>query len=130
MSKTALLFPGQGAQKVGMGADFVERFSVAAELFDKANETLGYDLKSIILDGPDETLTQTRYCQPAIYLTGAAITSVLEAEGKLDRSAVSCTAGLSLGEYTALWFAGVFSFADGLRLVARWTTYRLSGESG
>ncbi len=118
MSKTALLFPGQGAQKVGMAADFVEKFEVARELFDRANETLGYDLGKIILHGPDEDLTQTRYCQPAIYLASSAIAVVLQAEGKLNKSDINCTAGLSLGEYTALHFAEVFSFEEGLKLVA------------
>ncbi|MFT7619102.1 MAG: [acyl-carrier-protein] S-malonyltransferase [Planctomycetota bacterium] len=119
MGKTALLFPGQGAQKVGMAADFVEKYPVARELFDRANETLGYDISRIVLSGPDEELTQTRYCQPAIYLAGAAITSVLESVGKLSRKDIDCTAGLSLGEYTALYFAGVFTFEEGLSLVAR-----------
>ncbi len=119
MAKTALLFPGQGAQKVGMAADFVEKFPAAREMFDRGNETLGYDITKLILEGPDADLTQTRYCQPAIYLTGAAIVSVLESEGKLERSDIACTAGLSLGEYTALYFAQVFTFEEGLTLVAR-----------
>lgn len=115
----AVVFPGQGAQKVGMGADFVERFSVARELFEQAAEVLGYDLGQICLEGPDETLTLTKHCQPAIFLVSAAIIRVLEDEGKLDRESIAFTAGLSLGEYTALWFAGVLGFEDGLRLVAR-----------
>lgn len=119
MSKNAILFPGQGAQKVGMAADFVERFALAREYFDRANETLGYDLAGICLNGPDETLTLTKHCQPAIYLVSAAIAAVAEAEGKLDASSISSVAGLSLGEFTALHWAGVFSFEDGLRLVAR-----------
>ena len=115
----AVVFPGQGAQKVGMGADFVERFSVARELFDQAKDVLGYDLGNICLEGPDETLTLTKHCQPAIFLVSAAIIRVMEEEGKLDRDSVAFTAGLSLGEYTALWFAGVLEFEDGLRLVSR-----------
>ncbi|MCB9831570.1 MAG: ACP S-malonyltransferase [Planctomycetes bacterium] len=119
MSKHAVLFPGQGAQKVGMAADFVEGHALAREFFDRANETLGYDLAGICLNGPDETLTLTCHCQPAIYLVSAAIAAVAEAEGKLDPARVACVAGLSLGEFTALYWAGVYSFEDGLRLVAR-----------
>lgn len=115
----AVVFPGQGAQKVGMGADFVERFPVARELFDQAREILGYDLGKICLDGPDETLTLTKHCQPAIFLVSAAIIRVMEEEGALDRDSIGFTAGLSLGEYTALWFAGALGFEDGLRLVAK-----------
>ncbi len=119
MTKTALLFPGQGAQKVGMAADFVERFAQAREYFDRANATLGYDLAEICLNGPDETLTLTKHCQPAIYLVSSAIAAVAETEGKIDADSVACVAGLSLGEFSALHWAGVFTFEDGLRLVAR-----------
>jgi [acyl-carrier-protein] S-malonyltransferase len=119
MSGIALLFPGQGAQRVGMAGDFIERHAAARELFERADIVLGMPLSRICLEGPDDELTLTRYCQPAIYLASAAIVSVLEAEGKLDRDRVVATAGLSLGEYTALWYAGAFDFEDGLRLVAR-----------
>ena len=118
MSHKALLFPGQGAQKVGMGVDFVEKSALAREFFERADATLGYSLSSLIIEGPAEDLTLTKHCQPAIYLTSAAIVAVLEAEGHLKREEIVCTAGLSLGEYTALYYAGVFSFEEGLRLVA------------
>lgn len=118
MSQTAVLFPGQGAQVVGMAADFVASHSVARDLFDQADDILGIPLSRYCLEGPAEELTRTCHCQPAIYLTGAAIMAVLEAEGVVDRGAVAGTAGLSLGEYTALYYAGVFSFEDGLKLVA------------
>ncbi|MEZ6194933.1 MAG: ACP S-malonyltransferase [Planctomycetota bacterium] len=123
MSATALLFPGQGAQKVGMGGDFVARHAAARELFARADEVLGRDLSRVCLEGPEDELTLTRNCQPGIYLTGAAIVAVMEAEGKLDRDRIAATAGLSLGEYTALWYAGAFDFEDGLRLVERRGAY-------
>lgn len=118
MANKAMLFPGQGAQKVGMAADFVEKFSLAREYFDRADECLGYQLSKLVLDGPDEELTLTKYCQPAIYLTSIAIAEVLKAEGHSAVANIDCCAGLSLGEYSALYFAGVFSFEDGLKLVA------------
>lgn len=118
MSQTAVVFPGQGAQVVGMAADFVANYSVARDLFDQADDILGIPLSRYCLEGPAEELTRTCHCQPAIYLTGAAIMAVLEAEGVVDRDSVAGTAGLSLGEYTALYYAGVFSFEDGLKLVA------------
>lgn len=123
MTKTAILFPGQGAQKVGMGADFLERSTAARGLFDRANDVLGYDLKSIVFSGPEETLTLTKHCQPAIYVTSAAIIAALEAEGIVRRADITAVAGLSLGEYTALYYAGVFSFEDGLRLVSKRGTF-------
>ena len=118
MSRTAVLFPGQGAQVVGMAADFVANHTVARDLFALADDVLGIPLSRYCLEGPEEELTRTCHCQPAIYLTGAAIMAVLEAEGIVVKSTVAGTAGLSLGEYTALYYAGVFSFEDGLRLVA------------
>lgn len=118
MSKIAILFPGQGAQAVGMGADFIASHDVARELFQKADDVLGIPLTSYCIEGPEEELTRTCHCQPAIYLVGAAIMAVLESEGIVDRDSVAGSAGLSLGEYTALYHAGVFSFEDGLKLVA------------
>ena len=123
MNSKAVLFPGQGAQKVGMAADFVERYPAARELFDRAADVLGYDLPALCLEGPSEELTLTKHCQPAIFLTSAAIVTVLEQEGVLNRDDVTATAGLSLGEYTALWYAGAFSFEDGLRLVSKRGTF-------
>ena len=115
--KTAVLFPGQGAQAPGMGRDFAAQFPAAARLFAEANDVLGYDLRALCFDGPADQLTLTTHAQPAIYACSAAVATVLKDLGKLD--GVVAAAGLSLGEYTALVFAGAYSFADGLRLVKR-----------
>lgn len=113
---TGILFSGQGAQTVGMGRSLYDNSEIAKALYDEANEVLGWDLKSICFDGPDETLTETRVCQPALYVQGYAIFSILKARGKLNDLKAAC--GLSLGELTALAAAGVYDFATGLRLVA------------
>lgn len=115
--KTAVLFPGQGAQAPGMGRDFAERHPSAARVFAEANDVLGYDLRALCFEGPAETLTLTTHAQPAIYVCSAAVATVLRETGRLEGTIAA--AGLSLGEYTALWFAGAYSFADGLRLVKR-----------
>jgi [acyl-carrier-protein] S-malonyltransferase len=113
---TGLLFSGQGAQTVGMGRSLYENSEVAKAVYDEANEVLGWDLKSICFDGPDEALTETKVCQPALYVQGYAIFSILKERGKLGDLKAAC--GLSLGELTALAAAGVYDFATGLRLVA------------
>ncbi len=113
---TGLLFSGQGAQHVGMGRSLYENSTIAKALYDEANEVLGWDLKCICFDGPDETLTETKVCQPALYVHGYALFSILKERGKLNELKVAC--GLSLGELTALAAAGVYDFATGLRLVA------------
>ncbi len=115
--KTALLFPGQGAQKVGMAKDIVEKFPAAAQVFEKANEILEYDLKKFCFEGPKEKLDLTKISQPAIFTTSAAILEVLREKGVIDKIKPSVSAGLSLGEYTAIYAAGSISFEDGLRLV-------------
>ena len=117
MTKTAMLFPGQGAQTPGMGRDFADRFPAAARVFAEANDALGYDLRKLCFEGPAEELTLTTHAQPGIFACSAAVATVLREQGKL--ADVVAAAGLSLGEYTALWFAGAYSFADGLRLVKR-----------
>uniref|UniRef100_A0A0D9VT05 Malonyl-CoA:ACP transacylase (MAT) domain-containing protein n=1 Tax=Leersia perrieri TaxID=77586 RepID=A0A0D9VT05_9ORYZ len=121
---TAFLFPGQGAQTVGMGAEALNVPS-AAKLFNKANDILGYDLLDLCTNGPKEKLDSTVISQPAIYVTSLAAVEVLRArEGGQDViDSVDVTCGLSLGEYTALAFAGAFSFEDGLKLV------KLRGEA-
>jgi [acyl-carrier-protein] S-malonyltransferase len=111
--KTALLFAGQGSQYVGMMKDIADEFPISNEILNKANEILGYDIKSICFDGPKEVLTETRYTQPALFLHGAVIMDILS--GKLDFSA---TAGHSVGEYAALYASGVLAFEDALKLVA------------
>ena len=115
--KTAFLFPGQGAQEVGMGADIARSFEKAAEIFKKANEILGFDLSGICFEGPAEELNSTAISQPAIFTMSAAILEVLRTEFPVDSLQADVTAGLSLGEYTALYAAGVFSFEDALVLV-------------
>ena len=117
--KVAFLFPGQGAQTVGMGKDVAAAWPEAAEIFETANKIVGYDLAKLCFEGPGEKLSTTTVSQPAIFVTSAAILEVLKS-GLVSR--VPCpeiTAGLSLGEYTALYAAGVVSFEDALRLVQR-----------
>ena len=113
-----ILCPGQGAQAVGMGKDFHEASAAARGIYARANVVMGFDLAPICFGGPEERLNQTDISQPAIYVTSIACYTAAVAAGVLDPSAVTTCAGLSLGEYTALHLAGVFSFEDGLRLVA------------
>ncbi len=115
--RTVFLFPGQGAQVVGMGKDIAEEFAAAAEVFSLANEIVGFDLQKICFEGPAEQLNTTTMSQPAIFVTSAAILEVLRTEAAELKADV--TAGLSLGEYTALYAAGVIGFEDALRLVQK-----------
>lgn len=117
--KTAFLFPGQGAQVVGMGADIARAFPTAAEIFENANDLLGYDLRSICFEGPAEQLNSTTISQPAIFTTSAAILEMLKSAPPTNDFIPEATAGLSLGEYTALYAAGLISFADALALVQK-----------
>lgn len=112
----SFIFPGQGAQFVGMAKDFFHNSSAAKECFLEANEILGYDLSSICFEGPEEKLTSTDIAQPAIYVSSLAAIAALE-EKIGEKIVLDQTAGLSLGEYTAMAAAQVFSFADGLKLV-------------
>jgi len=111
-----IIFPGQGAQFEGMGRDWCEAFGLAAETFAEASELLGFSLEEACWRSGDE-VNRTDIAQPGILVTSIAIVRVLEAEFGLQRSAVAMTAGLSLGEYTALWCAGSLSFTDAVRLV-------------
>src|SRR3954468_10413540 len=105
MSKTALLFAGQGAQVVGMGKDLAAQFPSAKSWFDRANTALGYDLAKICFEGPEPELTRTENAQPGIFLVSwAAFQLLRERVPSLNYEA---TAGLSLGEFTALAAAGV-----------------------
>ncbi|NTU91360.1 MAG: ACP S-malonyltransferase [Chlorobiaceae bacterium] len=109
----AYVFPGQGSQYCGMGRDLYERFPEARTLMDRANEILGYSITDIMFTGSEEELKQTRYTQLAIFLHSYAAAVLLGRDG------VSMTAGHSLGEYTALCFAGAIGFDDAVRLVAK-----------
>lgn len=112
--KTAFIFPGQGAQTVGMGADLGTK---ADSLFAQANQILDYDLKQLCLHGPEEKLNSTIYSQPAIFVVSAALLQLLkETRPGLEPDV---TAGLSMGEYTALYAAGLISFDEALQLVQK-----------
>jgi [acyl-carrier-protein] S-malonyltransferase len=115
MSKTALLFAGQGAQVVGMGKDLAEQFPSAKAWFDRANTAVGYDLASICFSGPDGELTKTENAQPGIFLVSWVAFQLLKE--RVPSLSFHATAGLSLGEFTALTAAGALSFEDGLRVV-------------
>jgi [acyl-carrier-protein] S-malonyltransferase len=115
MQKTVLLFAGQGAQVPGMGKDLAENFPAARALFDQANEVLGYDLAGVCFNGPEAELTRTENAQPGIYLVSWVAFRLLKERAPDFR--FQATAGLSLGEFTALAAAGVMSFEDGLRTV-------------
>jgi [acyl-carrier-protein] S-malonyltransferase len=113
--KTAFLFPGQGAQVVGMGKEIAQKFDAAAGIFERADAIAGYNLSKICFEGPAEQLNMTAISQPAIFVNSAAILEVV----KTSLPAADVTAGLSLGEYTALYAAGVISFEDALVLVQK-----------
>lgn len=118
-SSTYILCPGQGAQVVGMGKDFYESSPVAKATFETANKVLGFDLAALCFNGPDERLNQTDISQPAIFATSVACFRAAVDAKLIDPAAVTAYAGLSLGEYTALHLAGVFSFEEGLDLVRK-----------
>jgi [acyl-carrier-protein] S-malonyltransferase len=115
MSRTALLFAGQGAQVVGMGKDLAEQAPGAKLWFDRAREVLGFDLASVCFQGPESELTKTENAQPGIFLVSWVAFQLLKE--RVPAFHFEAAAGLSLGEFTALSAAGVLSFEDGLKLV-------------
>jgi len=115
MSK-GILFSGQGAQKVGMGKSLADNSELVRELYTEADRILGWSLSGFSFNGPEEKLTETAVCQPALFVHGYALFQLLQESGKPGE--ISLSAGLSLGELTALTAAEAFSFEDGLRVVA------------
>jgi [acyl-carrier-protein] S-malonyltransferase len=117
MPRTAFLFPGQGAQTVGMAGELCGKLPAAKDLFDRASAVLGYDLLAVCVNGPAERLNATDVSQPAIFVASLAALEQLTATDPAALDGVEATAGLSLGEYTALAFAGAIGFEDGVRVV-------------
>ncbi len=117
MAMKAVLFPGQGAQKVGMGADLYEAVPAAREVFKRANEVLGFDLTKLCFEGPEAELNDTANCQVAILVTSVAALEALKSRRGERAVRADVAAGLSLGEYTALCYAGAIAFEDAVRLV-------------
>ncbi len=111
-----LLFSGQGAQSVGMGRSLCEQSAAARSVYERADKALGWSIKDLSFNGPAESLTETKVCQPALFVQGMAIVAALEETGRLPQ--IDAAMGQSLGELTALTYAGAFSFDDGLKLVA------------
>lgn len=117
MMKVFFVFSGQGAQSAGMGKDLCNQNEAAAKIFSAADKVLGWSVSEICFNGPEEKLTESRYCQPAIYTMSCA--ALCAFKNKYPAITPIACAGLSLGEYAALFAAGVFSFEDGLKLIAR-----------
>jgi [acyl-carrier-protein] S-malonyltransferase len=115
----ALLFAGQGAQKIGLGKSLCEQSAAARALYAEANQVLGWDLQKISFEGPEAELTQTKVCQPALFVHGLAVLAALREADKPGAGEAKFALGLSLGEVTAYCAAGVFDFATGLRIVQK-----------
>ncbi|QEG24705.1 ACP S-malonyltransferase [Mariniblastus fucicola] len=119
MSKIAFLFPGQGAQTVGMGKEAWEKFDTVKQLFAQASDIVGYSIQDVCFEGPKEKLDSTDISQPALFVTSMAAVEVLKETNPEAIESCAGVAGLSLGEYSALAFSGAISFEDGLRLVQK-----------
>jgi [acyl-carrier-protein] S-malonyltransferase len=119
VDKIAFLFPGQGAQSVGMGKDLYDAFPRARDLFHRASDQVDFDLVELCFSGPEDKLAETQYSQPAILTTSIAFLEVARNETRLAAVKPAAAAGLSLGEYTALVLAGSLRFEDAVRLVYR-----------
>jgi len=119
MKNVALIFPGQGAQKVGMGLEFYQSSPEAKAIFEQADKICANGLKQVIFEGPEEKLTSTAFCQPAIFTMSVAALEALKASPKFKNYSVKFTAGHSLGEYAALYAAGVMQFNEALVLVQK-----------
>lgn len=119
MASYAAVFPGQGAQLVGMGRDVADAHPVAADTFAEADQVLGFQISTLCFEGPEERLGATDIQQPAIFTTSVALFRAALAAGLFRRDDFRALGGLSLGEYTALHVGGALSFADALKLVAR-----------
>ncbi len=113
----SIVFPGQGSQKIGMGSDLYNEFDFVKKIFKQANEILGYKISDLIFDGSQDKLNQTIYTQPAIYLVGYSICEILKKKNIFFEKEINFLAGHSLGEYTALSYAGAISFEQGLLLL-------------
>jgi len=113
--KIGFLFPGQGAQEVGMGKDLYENYEEAREIYDRVSEITGMDIKRISFEGPEDILNQTQNTQLAVLTESLAIVAVL----RKHNIQPEISAGLSLGEYTALIEDGIFNFEDGVKLVQK-----------
>lgn len=116
MKKTAIIFPGQGSQVVGMGKDLYEKFDTAKKVFETADNALGYKISEICFNGPDDVLKQTKNTQPAILTTSLACLEVLRENADLN---IVATAGHSLGEYGALYLAGVLSLENAVKITGK-----------
>jgi len=130
MNGIGMMFPGQGAQFLGMGKDIYEAYPEAREVFDRADQALKGDLElsRTCFEGPADRVNATDVCQPGILVTSLAFLGILEKRKGLDRTQVRVTAGLSLGEYTAHVFAGSLRFEDAVRLVRKRGQYMLEAS--